>query len=66
MPKANKAAWTVENEWTRVEREGAAAPGAAATRGEDNALSVKVTDETEAQTNEKNPVDIMETWFEIA
>lgn len=35
----------LKNERTRAERENAAAPGAAA-RGEDNALSVKVTDET--------------------
>lgn len=36
----------LKNERARVEWEGAAAPGAAAARGEDNALSVKVTDET--------------------
>lgn len=37
----------LKNERARAERESAAAPGAAA-RGEDNALSVKVTDESRA------------------
>lgn len=47
LEQSGVKAGRLKNERARAERENAAAPGAAA-RGEDNALSVKVTDETRA------------------
>ncbi len=59
-----KAGRLKKNERARAERENAASPGAAA-RGEDNALSVKVTDETRAcmwlEIQDEKPVNTLVT-----